>query len=315
MTNILSKIVHNGDEYMLPRQKALVITLTSAWWSNNEQTVTATWVTANNSVIISPAPTYMSDYTDAKIYCSAQGTDSLTFTCDSTPASDIEVNVLVLSAEAWSTPTPWGWQPWANTLVYWEFNWNLDDSSGNNVTLTWTPYGYDTGIQWQALENTNNVQLDSSLTQWNIYSWAFAIAFCVNMQNSTTIQRIFAYGGSPSWSVDLQYEFYNDFSGFQVYTNGLSQRIAFPLTNPWIWVWKNIVVTWDGVNQIECYIDGVKTNPYSDYNTTFTYPSQNIAFSIRWSDGANNLLDGVIIENKYWTQSDVDLYLATYPVS
>lgn len=106
MTNTLNKIMHNGDEYMLPRQKALVITLTSAGWTDNEQTVTATWVTASNSIIISPVPTYISDYTDAKVYCSAQGTDSLTFTCDSTPASDIEVNVLVLSAEAWSTPTP-----------------------------------------------------------------------------------------------------------------------------------------------------------------------------------------------------------------
>ena len=106
MTNTLNKIIHNGDEYLLPRQKALVITLTSAWWTNNEQTVTATWVTANNSIIISPVPTDISDYTDAKIYCSAQGTDSLIFTCDTAPSNDIEVNVLVLSAEVGSTPTP-----------------------------------------------------------------------------------------------------------------------------------------------------------------------------------------------------------------
>lgn len=212
------------------------------------------------------------------------------------------------------TPQGW-WQPWANTLAYWKFDGNLDSAFTWWATLSWTPYGYSTWIDWQALENTNNVQLDSSLTQWDIYSWAFAIAFCVNIQNSSSIQRIFAYGGWPSWSVDIQYEFYNNFSWLQVYTNGLTQRIAFPLTNPWIWVWKNIVVTWDGVNQIECYIDGVKTNAYSDYNTTFTYPSQNTAFSIRWSDGANNLLDWVIIENKHWTQSDVDLYLSTYPIS
>lgn len=102
MTNTIDKVIHNGDEYLLPRQKALVITLTSAWWTNNEQTVTATWVTANNSIIISPVPTDISDYTDAEIYCSAQGTDSLTFTCDTAPSNDIEVNVLVLSAEVWS---------------------------------------------------------------------------------------------------------------------------------------------------------------------------------------------------------------------
>ena len=141
MTNTITKITYWGDDYMLPQQKALVITLTSAGWTNNEQTVTATWVTASNSVIISPAPTYINDYTDAKIYCSAQGTDSLTFTCDSTPASDIEVNVLVLSAEAESQPTPpspW-WQPWVNTVAYYPLTATstTSDLSWNNYTLSW----------------------------------------------------------------------------------------------------------------------------------------------------------------------------------
>lgn len=96
MTNTLNKIIHNGDEYIIPQQKALVITLTSAGWTNNEQTVTATWVTANNSIIVSPVPTYINDYTDAKIYCSAQWTDSLTFACDTEPSNDIDVNVVIL---------------------------------------------------------------------------------------------------------------------------------------------------------------------------------------------------------------------------
>lgn len=96
MTNTLNKIMHNGDEYMLPRQKALVITLTSAGWTNNEQTVTATGVTATNTVIVSPDPASMTDYTDAGIYCSAQASNSLTFVCDTVPSNDIDVNVVIL---------------------------------------------------------------------------------------------------------------------------------------------------------------------------------------------------------------------------
>lgn len=32
------------------------------------------------------------------------------------------------------------WKPWSNTLVYYKFDWNLDDSSGNwyNLTNSWT---------------------------------------------------------------------------------------------------------------------------------------------------------------------------------
>jgi hypothetical protein len=96
MTNTLNKIVHNGDEYELPKQSTLTVTLASANWSNNEITVTATWVTASNTVIVSPDPSNISDYTSNWVYCSAQGTNSLTFTCDTAPSNDIDVNVVIL---------------------------------------------------------------------------------------------------------------------------------------------------------------------------------------------------------------------------
>ena len=74
----------------------ITVTLASASWSNDEITVTATWVTATNSVIVSPVPSSISDYTSAGIYCSAQGTDSLTFSCSTTPYTDIDVNVMIV---------------------------------------------------------------------------------------------------------------------------------------------------------------------------------------------------------------------------
>lgn len=75
--------------------KVIQVTLTSAWRSSNTQTVTATWVTATNNVIVSPDPSSFEDYTWATIYCSAQSTDSLTFTCASEPSNDITVNVMI----------------------------------------------------------------------------------------------------------------------------------------------------------------------------------------------------------------------------
>ena len=75
----------------------ITVTLTSAWWSSNSQTVSATGVTATNDVIVSPAPTDIADYADCGVYCSAQGSGTLTFGCDSTPSGDIVVNVLIFS--------------------------------------------------------------------------------------------------------------------------------------------------------------------------------------------------------------------------
>ena len=75
---------------------ALSLTLAAANWSNNTITVTATGVTASNNVIVSPAPASQSAYTTAGVMCTGQSTNSLTFTCTTTPSSDLTVTVLII---------------------------------------------------------------------------------------------------------------------------------------------------------------------------------------------------------------------------
>lgn len=75
----------------------ITVTLTSVWWSSKTQTVSATGVTASNTVIVSPDPSDMSDYTDWWVYCSGQWSWTLTFECDTEPTNDIDVNVVILS--------------------------------------------------------------------------------------------------------------------------------------------------------------------------------------------------------------------------
>jgi hypothetical protein len=73
----------------------ITVTLTSAGWSSSTQTVTATGVTASNTVIVSPSPANIEDYATCKVYCSAQWSNSLTFKCSDTPSNDISVNVAI----------------------------------------------------------------------------------------------------------------------------------------------------------------------------------------------------------------------------
>lgn len=86
----------NGYEYVT-KQTTIQVTLTSAGWNSKTQTVTATGVTASNTVIVSPDPSGFNDYVDWVVYCSAQWSNSLTFTCTSEPAVDIVVNVVILN--------------------------------------------------------------------------------------------------------------------------------------------------------------------------------------------------------------------------
>ena len=72
------------------------ITLASANWSSNSQTVNVNGVTATGIVFVSPDPTDQSAYTSAGIICSAQAAGSLEFTCTNTPTNDIDVVVVML---------------------------------------------------------------------------------------------------------------------------------------------------------------------------------------------------------------------------
>lgn len=72
------------------------ITLASADWANEEQTVTVEGVKASSAVVVSPDPVSIDEYVAGGVYCSAQAEDSLTFMKTGSVASDLTVNVLVI---------------------------------------------------------------------------------------------------------------------------------------------------------------------------------------------------------------------------
>lgn len=74
---------------------AIQVTLTSSGWSGGAQTVSATHVTATNSVIVSPIPAHQDAYSTAGILCTEQAAGTLKFTCTSDPTSNITVNVYI----------------------------------------------------------------------------------------------------------------------------------------------------------------------------------------------------------------------------
>ena len=61
------------------------------------QSVAVTGVTANCTVIVAPAPDSQDVWTAAGIKCSAQGANTLTFTAQSAPTANVNVNVLIMA--------------------------------------------------------------------------------------------------------------------------------------------------------------------------------------------------------------------------
>ena len=70
--------------------------LTVAGWSSLKQTVSVSGVTADNTLLVTPAPASQDVYCEAGVKCSAQAAGSLTFECTDVPAEELKVNVVIL---------------------------------------------------------------------------------------------------------------------------------------------------------------------------------------------------------------------------
>lgn len=91
----VSAAVH-GVDYQLP-VTSVQITLPAAGWQNNAQAATVSGVTADSSVVVSPAPESFEAYNEAECRATAQGAETITFSCGSTPAGALTVNVMVVN--------------------------------------------------------------------------------------------------------------------------------------------------------------------------------------------------------------------------
>lgn len=74
----------------------VTVSIAATEWSGNTCTKSVIGVTSSNTVIVSFAPENKTEWTKADIYCSAQGPNTLTFTCTNTPIATISANVLIL---------------------------------------------------------------------------------------------------------------------------------------------------------------------------------------------------------------------------
>ena len=91
--------------YTIDSSGGLIMSTTTAslgttGWSNNAKTVNVTGVTSSNTVIISPAPADADVWAAAGIICTAQGSGTLTFECDTVPSSSLTANILILEEDS-----------------------------------------------------------------------------------------------------------------------------------------------------------------------------------------------------------------------
>lgn len=80
----------------VPSKSRITVTLTASAWSNLSQTVTASGVTSDCDVVVSPASSSHDNYSESGVRCTGQGNNQLTFGCTEKPSSNLSVNVMIL---------------------------------------------------------------------------------------------------------------------------------------------------------------------------------------------------------------------------
>lgn len=73
---------------------SLTVTLSASGWLNNTQTVQVINMNSTKSVIVEANEASKDTYAGAGIKCTAQATNSLTFTCETVPTQNVQVNIL-----------------------------------------------------------------------------------------------------------------------------------------------------------------------------------------------------------------------------
>lgn len=206
--------------------------------------------------------------------------------------------------------------PWANTLAYYKFDWNLNDSSWNNNT--WTADGtvsYATAGEWQCLSISwwnNCVKTPISET---FFGSAFTIAWWFRFSSISSVMRImwWQYNSQTAQYSDranIQYESW--FWWFQFYSYNW-QRTSWnwtPVANTWYHI---VVVWWWVANDLKAYINWAElTKTRSAYDYT-TYSWAVVAFWWNWDWSLSNYymagnIDNAILENKAWNATEVSNY-------
>ena len=93
-----TSLLGSGDIAVQSEIASTTVTISVANWNATTScSKSVTGVTASNNVIVSPAPASIEAWQSSGVYCSAQGSGTLTFTCSSTPSASLTVNVLVIS--------------------------------------------------------------------------------------------------------------------------------------------------------------------------------------------------------------------------
>ena len=198
-----------------------------------------------------------------------------------------------------------GWQPWENTVAYYKFDWNLNDSSGNNRNLsmaTWS-FTYWTESWWWKYVLTNKSAYTNLISMPLSASWTVSFFAC-SPENVTNVYGcdMFDFQWNNGGNIQIRVE-----------NNNWAIYIGSNMSNT-IWNWDYYTSTKSSSTTVTVYKNWVYMGTYNTAEVT----TNNLMFrlnSVVYRDNARYdyhttiiKIWELIIENKARTAEEITNY-------
>ena len=208
-------------------------------------------------------------------------------------------DVLIAWWGGWPTP----WTPWANTIAYWKYENNLNDSSWNNHTLSnYNSISYSTNPYAVNLSTSNYLYFNNTDLNhdWTFNTWVYL----TNRNVSTAWTAIVSQWSGGTYRVLFITMNYYWVLWAWVFWSDLVGNIQTPLNQ-----WVNICVTFNySTKNLKSFInwvkdiDGTLTSSYSvpSWNFIMWWLADNPSdrnWKIQWS------LSNTILESSEWNEA------------
>ena len=209
-------------------------------------------------------------------------------------------HILQMTTYKISTTPPEPWTPWANTLVYYDFEtdtlptitnkgtwWSSMDGTASNITI-------QTLASWKKVaENTSNSKNNWIISNWTQTVPSAVTQWCWIKTATATNNRWWSFGFNWSNGIYL----------LEANSNGAGTWFQWYKLNPspeaWVFFagtgtsvsdgnWHLVTWTYDALNGNKFYVDGnVQTMSYNQWSTS-SDPTALLAMNIRVMKTSNN---------------------------
>ena len=96
LEDLLNELEVNVKNHADSKHTNLMVTILAGGWVDNVQTIRVYGVTEDCTVVAGPDISCESEYAACEVWCSSQGTDTLTFSCTFEPNVDLYANIALM---------------------------------------------------------------------------------------------------------------------------------------------------------------------------------------------------------------------------